>query len=128
MRPLSRYSRISNQLFFLVHMVKYIKILAKKRAVFETCSGLLDSSLDEIALGVDMELGESFLNQRDLVLDRFLVGCELAGANIVQQVFIATLHEGESTLHGVPIESAGWHKEPPFYCLGSVIILSRFVN
>ena len=128
MRPLSRYSRISNQLFFLVHMVKYIKILANIKSSFETCSGLLDSSLDEIALGVDMELGESFLDQRELVLNRFFVGCELAGADIAQQVIVATLHEGESTLHGVPIESAGWHKEPPFYCLGSVIILSRFVN
>src|SRR3989344_2560798 len=66
-------------------------------------------SLDEIYLGVDDELCEGFLDLCDLELDPLLIALVLSGANLLQQVFVATLHEDKGTPHGLSAKSTWRH-------------------
>ena len=72
--------------------------------------------LDEISVGVDVELREGFVDLCDLILDSLLVALVLPGAHLLQQVFVATLHEDKGALHGFLAESTWRHNDSPFDC------------
>jgi hypothetical protein len=85
------------------------------------------SPLNEIALRVDVKLGEYGFDLPELVLDSFFVSLELAGTNVVQQVLIATPHKSESASYAITIKTTRRHNVLLLNELDAIYILQAIL-